>query len=63
LSFSENVAIVRCSIDGSGYSVCKTPYNARTLRPGKHVLRVTAIDEAGNVESTPAVKRFTIVRG
>jgi hypothetical protein len=30
--------------------------------PGKHTFRVTARDRAGNVDATPAVKRFTIKR-
>lgn len=61
--FSENVQTVRCSMDGSGYSECRTPYSGRALRPGKHVLKVRAIDAAGNSEASPAIKRFTIVRG
>ena len=60
--FSENVAIVRCSIDGSGFSVCKTPFSARSLRAGSHTLRVEAIDEAGNAEIVPATKHFAIAR-
>ena len=59
--FSENVQTVWCSMDGSGYSECRTPYSGRALRPGRHVLKVRAVDPAGN-EGAPAVKRFTIVR-
>jgi hypothetical protein len=61
--FSENVQSVWCSVDGTGYSQCGTPYSGRALRAGRHVLRVLAVDAAGNREDTPAVKRFTIVRG
>ncbi len=61
--FSEDVARTWCSVDGTGYSECRTPYSGRALRPGKHVLRVFSEDPAGNREGSPAVKRFTIVRG
>jgi len=62
-NFSENVESVWCSVDGTGFSECRTPYSGRALRPGRHVLRVRAVDAAGNVEAPDAVKRFTILRG
>ncbi len=32
------------------------------LKPGKHVFKVRATDAAGNVDPTPAVKKFTVLK-
>jgi hypothetical protein len=37
---------------------CASPTAYRKLKRGKHVFRVRARDRAGNVDATPAVKRF-----
>ncbi len=43
-----------CQIDGLGYSSCTSPKNYTDLSPGSHTFVVHAIDEAGNVDPSPA---------
>ena len=52
----------QCKLDKGKYRTCKSKRTYRSLKVGKHVLRVRAIDRAGNVDKTPAVKRFTVPR-
>ena len=44
------------------FKPCTSPKTYKKLKPGKHVFRVKARDRAGNVDATPAVKRFKIAR-
>lgn len=39
---------------------CTSPYRPPKLAPGKYVFQVRAVDEAGNVDLTPARKAFTV---
>jgi hypothetical protein len=50
-----------CRVDGSLFRRCRRRY-ARRFRVGRHVLRVTARDAAGNFDRTPAVYRFRVRR-
>jgi hypothetical protein len=60
LAFSANEpATFRCSLDGAAPVACTSPY-AKDRRAGTHTLRVTAVDRAGNADSTPAVATWTI---
>ena len=49
-----------CKLDAQKFRPCTSPKTYRKLKPGKHVFRVKARDRAGNVDATPAVKRFRI---
>jgi CSLREA domain-containing protein len=51
----------QCSLDGGSFRSCKSPKRYRGLAPGKHVFRVRAIDRAGNVDPTPAKRRFRVL--
>ena len=51
----------QCSLDGGRLQGCRSPKRYRNLRPGNHVFRVRAIDPAGNVDPTPAKRRFKIL--
>ncbi len=51
-----------CSLDGNGFRPCASPRLYTNLRRGRHVFRVAATDDVGNVDVTPAMDRFTIVR-
>ncbi len=44
------------------FKPAKNPLTLRGLAAGKHVLRVRAIDAAGNRDATPLVLRFTVPR-
>jgi Ca2+-binding RTX toxin-like protein len=49
-----------CKLDSRPYRRCRSPLLAR-FRPGRHIVRVFAIDAAGNRDRTPAFFRFRIV--
>lgn len=49
-----------CDLDGNGFSSCTSPQNYTSLADGNHTFQVRAIDEAGNVDPTPASFTWTI---
>jgi hypothetical protein len=49
-----------CKLDSKPFSRCTSPKTYSKLKPGTHVFRVKARDRAGNLDATPALKRFTI---
>jgi Ca2+-binding RTX toxin-like protein len=61
--FSSNEAgsSFRCRIDRRPQRPCKSP-RAYTVGLGRHSFRVAAADPAGNVDRTPAVFRFRLLR-
>jgi Ca2+-binding RTX toxin-like protein len=58
-SSSEKGSHFRCKLDSKPYRACVSP-RAYNLGLGRHVVRIEAIDAAGNVDSTPAIYRFRI---
>jgi outer membrane protein assembly factor BamB len=56
---ADGAARFECALDGRRWSACDSPVRAVT-GDGDHVLRVRAADDAGNVEATPAVHRWTV---
>ena len=59
---SEKGAQFLCKLDARPYKLCTSPKTIKALKPRRHVFRVKARDRAGNVDPTPAVKRFRIKR-
>ncbi len=53
-------ATFECRTDDDPWVSCSSPYTTGSLVQGDHVFRVRGIDEAGNVESTPAERYFTV---
>jgi hypothetical protein len=53
-------ATFSCRLDNKKLRPCTSPKTYKRLQPGKHVFRVKARDRAGNLDTTPAVKRFKI---
>ena len=51
----------QCRLDAGQFQPCSSPFKPRKLRLGKHTFRVQAIDPAGNVDPTPAVKKFKVI--
>lgn len=51
-----------CKLDKQRFRPCTSPKTYRKLQLGRHVFRVKARDRAGNLDATPAVKRFMIKR-
>ncbi|HUB99330.1 MAG TPA: calcium-binding protein [Solirubrobacterales bacterium] len=58
-SSSEKGSSFRCKVDSKPYRSCHSP-RTFNLGLGRHVVRIEAIDAAGNVDSTPAVYHFRI---
>jgi putative cofactor-binding repeat protein len=50
---SEAQSTFQCRLDKKKWRRCTSPYK-RSVKPGKHVFRVRAIDRFGNVDPTPA---------
>lgn len=55
---SEKGSTFQCRLDKKPWRRCKSPKTYRGLKPGKHLFKVRAIDKAGNVDPTPAKRRF-----
>ncbi|MGH3429408.1 MAG: right-handed parallel beta-helix repeat-containing protein [Mycobacteriales bacterium] len=53
----------QCRLDRKPFRPCESPRSYQGLRPGKHLFEVRAVDPAGNVDSSPARQRFTILAG
>jgi len=49
-----------CSLDGVAYAGCVSPKSYTGLTDGSHTFRVRAQDKAGNVDSSPAQRTFTV---
>ena len=52
----------RCSVDGAAPTSCSSPSTYRRLALGLHRFSVYAIDQAGNIDRTPAARDFRIKR-
>ena len=57
---SERGATFQCKLDRARWLSCRSPKSYRTLTPGRHRLRVRAVDHAGNVDPTPAWRLFRV---
>jgi CSLREA domain-containing protein len=58
---SEPGSTFQCKLDKRPFKPCKPPKAYKGLKAGKHVFKVWAIDKAGNVDPTPAKKKFKLV--
>jgi hypothetical protein len=52
----------QCKMDRKPLKPCSSPKKYKKLKPGKHVFQVRAIDSSGNVDPTPAKRKFTVLR-
>ncbi len=61
-NFSSNEAnsTFQCQLDGGGFSICTSPMVFNGLGQGSHNFQVRATDVAGNADSTPAVRSWTV---
>jgi len=50
-----------CKLDKGKFKKCGSPKTYKKLKPGKHAFQVRAIDKAGNVDPTPAKRKFTVL--
>jgi Ca2+-binding RTX toxin-like protein len=63
VSFASNEAgsSFRCKLDGGPFKPCRSP-RAYMVWPGRHTIRIYAIDAAGNRDKTPASVSFRVRR-
>ncbi|QIN79058.1 S8 family serine peptidase [Rubrobacter marinus] len=57
---SEPVSRFECSLDGAAFAACASPTAYSGLTSKAHSFRVRAVDRAGNVDATPAVRNWTV---
>jgi DNA-directed RNA polymerase specialized sigma24 family protein len=58
---NEDEVTYECSLDGRAYQACAANVAYVGLEAGEHTFLARARDEAGNVDSTPARRRWTVV--
>jgi hypothetical protein len=51
----------RCKVDKKKWKQCRSPFRAKHLKKGRHVVKIRATDLAGNVERHPVKRRFRVV--
>jgi hypothetical protein len=61
-SSTEAGSTFECKLDKKPFKPCASPKKYKKLKPGKHVFKVRAIDKAGNVDPTPAKRKFTVLK-
>ena len=49
-----------CKVDSGPYAACSSPNTTAHLADGSHTFAVRATDPAGNLDSTPATRSFTV---
>jgi hypothetical protein len=59
---SETGSTFSCALDGKAARPCSSPVSFVCLKPGKHTFSVVATDAAGNVDASPATKKFRLKR-
>jgi hypothetical protein len=59
-SASEAGSRFRCRLDSAAFQGCTSPKAYSSLAGGTHQFRVRAIDRAGNLDPTPAIRNFTV---
>jgi hypothetical protein len=57
---SETGSSFLCKLDSKPFRACHSPKTYRHLHVGKHKVKIEARDAAGNLDTSPAVKKFKI---
>ncbi len=57
---SEGGATFKCSLDGAVFSTCSSPAEYLSLAEGAHTFEVRATDAAGNTDTSPASRSWTV---
>ena len=59
---SDPASTFECRLDADTFAACTSPRALSGLSQGAHSFEVRAIDSAGNVDPTPAVRAWTVVK-
>lgn len=60
VSPTDATATFQCSLDNAPWSSCTSPQSYTDLADGEHVFQVRAVDQAGNVDSSPDSRTWTV---
>ncbi|QIN83561.1 hypothetical protein GBA63_13630 [Rubrobacter tropicus] len=60
LASSETGSTFECRLDGGAFAACSSPKGYTGLSNGPHTFSVRAKDVAGNADTTPAVRTWTV---
>ncbi|NTX62946.1 Ig-like domain repeat protein [Myxococcus sp. CA051A] len=60
LASTESPARFECSLDGATFVSCTSPVTHTGLVDGAHTFAVRAVDDAGNMDPTPATRTWTV---
>jgi hypothetical protein len=60
-SSSEPGSTFECKLDKKAFAPCSSPTKVKKLKAKKHKFLVRAKDAAGNVDASPAVKKFKVL--
>jgi hypothetical protein len=52
----------QCKLDRTSWQRCKSPKTYKVVKRGRHTFQVRAMDRAGNIDPTPARKRWRRIR-
>jgi len=55
-------AVFQCKLDTGTFAPCSSPSTHTGLTRTAHTFEVRAVDGAGNVDDTPAIHRWTVIR-
>jgi hypothetical protein len=59
----ERSVTFQCKLDGRPYRSCRSPFTTKKLSLGRHVFRVRARDDSGELDPSPASCAFKVTRG
>jgi hypothetical protein len=59
---NDDGATFQCKVDGRPFRACRSPFTTKKLSFGKHAFRVRAKSNSGEVDASPALFRFTVLR-
>jgi poly(3-hydroxybutyrate) depolymerase len=60
---SSSAGSFQCSLDGTAFIPCVSPYTTGPLAPGLHRFAVRAVTRDGHIDATPATARWRVVTG
>jgi hypothetical protein len=58
---SEPFSTFQCKLDGKPFKACKSPFTTKPLGLGRHIFKVRARDDSGELDPSPASYRFKVI--